>query len=89
MVYSMSLKSSILIFVLSFAITIFLPIIGFLFGLWKISNGFPFKWTGFLQSTNYTAFNLDILFWFVTLWIVWKSISFLSGRGGRKRRKKT
>jgi len=86
----MSIKQVIVITILSTAITILFPLFAIVLGLWNLSGGIPFKWTGgaFLAPyTDYTALLLDILFWFIVIWIAWKVISSSLDRGGRVRRK--
>lgn len=72
----MNKKTLIIILVLSTMITIVGPIIAFGAGLGSsISDGFPLKWTSFNflgSNTNYTAIIIDIAFWFVIIWGVWK-----------------
>jgi len=61
--------------ILSVVLAIILPVIAFALGITAISYGFPLKWTtfSFLGShTDYTSLILDIIFWFLVIWGIWK-----------------
>ena len=72
--------------VLSVVVTIGIPFFGFITTNYQVMSGWPFRFTGFSflgSTTNYTTLLLDIAFWVVVIWIIWKVIASFSGRGGR------
>ena len=73
----MTKKSFVVILILSIIISIFAPVIAFTLGFRFMSDGFPLKWSTFSllgSNTNYNALLIDIAFWFVVIWGVWKLI---------------
>lgn len=49
--------------------------------------GLPLKFGSYAlfgtASTNTPFLIIDIAFWFVVLWLIWRAITYLSGRAGR------
>ncbi len=77
-VYLMGKKSFIIILVLSVVITIGVPLISFSLGQYKLAKGLPLEYVEFSflgGSTNYSTFLIDIIFWFVIIWVVWKLLT--------------
>lgn len=71
----MTRKSFLIIIILSVFLAVFLPIIAFALGVTTISYGFPLKWSTFSflgSDTNYTSLIIDIAFWFIVIWGIWK-----------------
>lgn len=76
----MTKKSFVIILILSIIVAIVGPVIAFGLGLGNISDGFPLEWSHFSfmgSNTNYNALLIDILFWFIIIWIIWKILSKL------------
>lgn len=70
----------IIIFILSIAVAMGIPIIGFSLEAWTIGNGWPLKWTRFSflgSESDYVALGIDIIFWFITIYIGWWAIEKL------------
>lgn len=68
-------KSLVAILILSVIVTIAVPVIAFLIGNYKYADGFPFKWSRFNflgSNTDYGTLMLDIAFWFLVIWGIWK-----------------
>jgi len=73
----MSLKSGIIILVLSVVVTIGFTVLGFVTNQYQIANGIPLAFTEFSflgSATNYLNFILDIIFWFGLIFGIWKLI---------------
>ena len=71
----MSLKSGIIILVLSVAVTYGVALLQFGIGAVSGSVGFPFGFSRFNflgGETNNVMLLLDVAFWFVALWFLWK-----------------
>lgn len=71
----MSKKTLIVILVLSVVVTIGIPLIGFITNSYQVMSGWPFEFTGFSflgGSTDYAILLLDIVFWFIIIWVLWK-----------------
>ena len=82
----MNKKSFVVILVLSVVVTYIGAYIDFAFNITTGKIGIPFGFSSVSllgSSTDYTIFLLDIVFWFVIIWIIWKLISYFSGRAGR------
>ena len=85
----MSKKVFVLILVLSVLVTYGVALVDAMIrNSLLIGNvGFPLRFSSatFFSSEdiNYTYLILDIAFWFVIIWIVWKVISYFLGRAGR------
>ena len=74
---NMTKKAFVVIFILSVSTSILWSVIAFALGNSNLASGFPLKWSsfGFLGSnTNYLALLIDIAFWFIVIWGVWKLI---------------
>lgn len=72
----MSIKSFLVILVLSVVVTVGIPFIDFALG-WHSTNGFPFGFSQFSflgSSTNYPMLILDVAFWFIVIFILWKLV---------------
>ena len=72
-----SKKAFLVILVLSVVVTIGIPLVGFITTTYQIMSGRPFRFTGFSflgSTTNYGTLLLDIAFWFVVIWGIWKVI---------------
>lgn len=75
----MSKKSFIVILVLSIVTTYAVAIIDALMrnSLLAGNAGFPFRFSSsyfFGESTNFLMLLLDIAFWFLILWLIWKFV---------------
>ena len=71
----MSKKLAVIIFILSTLIAIVGPVIAFSLSIPIINDGFPFKWSTFNflgSNTDYGALLMDIIFWFIVIWGIWK-----------------
>ena len=74
----MSIKSFAVILVLSVVVTYLAAFIDDLINISKNPTGLPFPFASFNffgGSNNLTLLILDIIFWFVIIFIVWKLIS--------------
>lgn len=72
---SMTKKSFVVILVLSALISIGIPLVGFTMGIYQIMSGWPLEFSQFNflgSSTNYTNLFLDIIFWFIVIWGIWR-----------------
>lgn len=76
----MSKKSLVIVLILSVVVTYGVAFVdalrrnSFLAG----EAGVPFRFSSayfFSESTNYGMLILDIVFWFVVIWVVWKAVS--------------
>lgn len=79
----MTKKSFVVILILSAIVAIIGPVIAFGLGLGNISDGFPLKWSTFNflgSNTDYGALLMDIVFWFVIIWGIWKVLQKLFKR---------
>lgn len=88
-----SKKEFLVIFVLSVVIMYMATIVDVLLNGSIIAgkSGFPFK---FDSSSPFAGSNIDypmllinIFFWFIVIWAIWKFIYRRSGRGGRSRKR--
>lgn len=85
----MSKKAFVVILVLSVVVTYGVAFIDDLRrnSLLAGEGGVPFRFSsGTLfgsGSINYLMLLIDIAFWFVVIWIIWRIISYLAGRVGR------
>ena len=80
----MSKKAFVVILVLSVVVTIGIAFIGFITKNYQVMSGWPFRFTGFSflgSTTNYTALLLDIAFWFVIIWVIWKVLQKITAKG--------
>lgn len=76
----MGIKSFLIILVLSVVVTIGVPLISFSLGQYKLAGGVPFKYAEFSflgDSINYSTFLLDIIIWFIAIWLIEKFIAIL------------
>lgn len=76
-------KAFMVILGLSVMVTIGIPIVGFLTATYQVMSGWPFRFTGFSflgSTTDYTTLLLDIAFWFVVIWGIWKLLQKVSGK---------
>jgi len=76
----MSKKAFAVILVLSLAMTIGMPFIGFIMTNYKVMSGWPFRFTGFSflgSTTNYGTLLLDIAFWFAVILGIWKVLQMV------------
>lgn len=79
----MSIKSFVVILVLSIVVTYGVAMFGFVTENIRISDGFPLAFTKFNflgSSTNYLALMIDIVFWFFVIWVIWKVFKKILGR---------
>lgn len=75
MIYLMSKKSFFVILGLSVATTLIVALTGFVSKQYRLAKGFPLEFTSFNflgSSTNYMNLLLDITFWFLVIWGIWK-----------------
>ena len=82
----MSKKSFLIIFGLSVMVTYGVAVVDFVLNITSGKIGIPFGFSSLSlmgSSTDYTVFFLDIACWFVIIWIIWKVISYFSGRVGQ------
>lgn len=71
----MSKKEFVIILVLSVVISISIPLVAFALNIYQFMSGWPLEFSRFNflgSTTNYTNFFLDIVFWFLVIWGVWK-----------------
>lgn len=71
----MTKKSFVVIAILSVIVSIFLSVVAFAFGNYDLASGFPFKWSSFNflgSNTDYGALLMDVVFWFIVIWGIWK-----------------
>ena len=79
----MTKKSFVVILILSITVSILWSLIAFALGNVTLASGFPLKWStfNFLGSdTDYLALLIDIAFWFVVIWGIWKLLQKTSGK---------
>lgn len=80
----MTRKSFVVILILSIAVTYGLGIVDALINSTSNQAGLPFKFGSYAlfgtASTNYSILILDIIFWFLVIWGIWKLMSKKSGR---------
>lgn len=83
----MSKKAFVVILVLSVVVTYGVALVDAVMNTSANQAGLPFKFGSYVlfgeANTNYPVLILDIAFWFVVIWIIWKTISYISGRAGR------
>lgn len=83
----MSKKAFVVILVLSIVVTYGVAFVeGLMGGHFLAYGGVPFRFAygSFLGgSTDTLMLLLDIAFWFVVIWVIWKAIAYLSGRAGQ------
>jgi uncharacterized BrkB/YihY/UPF0761 family membrane protein len=81
----MSKKSFIVILILSISTSILFSIIAFALGNSNLASGFPLMWSSFDllgSNTDYLALLIDIVFWFIVIWGIWKVLQ----RASRKKK---
>ena len=74
---SMTKKSLVIILILSIFTTALWSMVTLSLGNYNLASGFPLKWSSFDflgSDTNYLALLIDVGFWFVVIWGVWKLI---------------
>ena len=83
----MTIKAFVIILVLSVVVTYGVAFVDAVMNTSANQAGLPFKFGSYVlfgeANTNYTGLILDIVFWFVVIWGVWKAITYLLDRGGR------
>ena len=82
----MSKKAFVVILILSVVVTYGAAFVDDIINSSKHTTGLPFGFASlnFLGgSTDGLMLILDITFWFVIIWIIWKAIARLFGRAGR------
>ncbi|MBI3103918.1 hypothetical protein HYZ05_03175 [Candidatus Daviesbacteria bacterium] len=82
----MSKKAFVVILVLSVVVTYGMAFVDDVINPTKNPTGLPFSFASFNflgGSNDNLMLVLDITFWFVVIWGIWKAISYFSGRGGR------
>lgn len=85
----MSKKSLVIILILSVVVTYITAAVEVLFSGLVVAgrSGVPFRFGSSSlfggSSIDYPMLLLDIAFWFVILWLIWKAISYFFGHGGR------
>lgn len=87
----MSKKSFVVILILSVVVTYGAAYVDAMMNTSANRAGIPFKFGSYVlfgeARTNYLVLALDIIFWFVVLWGIWKAISYFSGRAGQEPQK--
>ena len=82
-----SKKAFVVILVFSLMVTYGMAFVDALMNSSANQAGLPLKFGSYAlfgtASTNYLMLLLDIAFWFVIIWIIWKVISYFSGRVAR------
>lgn len=77
-------KAFVVILVLSVVVTYGVAFVDALMNTSANQAGLPFKFGTYTlfgtAGTNYLTLFLDIVFWFVVIWGIWKIISYFSGR---------
>ena len=79
----MSIKSFIIILILSVVVTYGVAVVESIFRETLVagSAGLPFNFaSGTLfgeQNTNYLLLLLDFIFWFIVIWVIWKAFQKL------------
>ncbi|MBI4036510.1 hypothetical protein HY386_01355 [Candidatus Daviesbacteria bacterium] len=79
----MTKKAFVVILILSVVVTIGIPFIGFITTNYQVMSGWPLRFTGFSflgSTTNYTTLLLDIAFWFVIIWGIWKVLQKVTAK---------
>ena len=83
----MTIKAFVIILVLSVVVTYGVAFVDAVMNTSANQAGLTFKFGSYVligeANTNYTVLILDIVFWFVVIWGVWKAITYLLDRGGR------
>jgi hypothetical protein len=77
----MKINSLVKVAILSIIITIGIPIIASILGIYRLSNGFPLEFTSFNflgSETNFWNLTIDFLFWIIIAWAILKFLSIIS-----------
>lgn len=77
----MTKKSFVVILGLSISISILWSVIAFALGNSSLASGFPLKWSSFNflgSNADYLALFVDIAFWFIVIWGIWKLLQRLA-----------
>lgn len=82
----MSKKVFVVTLILSVVVTYGVAFVDDVINTSKNPTGLPFGFASFNflgGSNDNIMLLLDIAFWFVVIWVIWKVISYFSGRAGR------
>lgn len=77
----MSKKAFVIILVLSVMVTYGVAMADFVFNITTGKIGIPFGFSSISllgSSTDYTTFFLDIAFWFIIIWVIWRILQKLA-----------